>query len=63
MVGDVDVEILAGGCGRRGGGRGRFVDLGAALGCDCQTGARVETDGEVDMVTGYEAAAVGEEEE
>lgn len=62
MVGDVDVEILAGGCGRRG-GRGRFEDLGAALGCGCQTGACVKTDGEVDMVTGYEAATVGEEEE
>ena len=62
MIGDVDVEVLAGGCRRRG-GRGRFVDLGAALCCNCQTGARVKTDGEVDMVTRYEAAAVGEDEE
>ena len=56
----MDAKILA--RGRRRGRRG-FEDLGAALGGDCQSCARVETDGEVDVVAGYEAAAVGEEEE
>lgn len=60
MVGDMDAKILAGGwCG----GHGRFEDLGAPLSCDCQTCTLVQTDGEIDMVASYEAAAVGEEEE
>ena len=56
----MDAKILASGwrCGRRG-----WEDLGAALSRDGQTGACVKTDGEVDVVTSYEAAAVGEEEE
>ena len=57
----MDAEILAGGWWRR--GRRRLEDLGAALSCDGQTGASVKTDGEIDVVTGHEAAAVGEEEE
>lgn len=57
----MDAEILAGGWRRR--RRGGWEDLGAALGCDGQTGACVKTDREVDVVAGYEAAAVGEEEE
>lgn len=56
----MDVEILAGGWR---GGRRRFEDFGAALSCDGQTCARVETDGEIDVVAGYETAAVSEEEE
>lgn len=56
----MDAEILAGGWRR---GRRRFEDLGAALSCDGQAGACVKTDGEIDVVTGYEAAAVSEEEE
>ena len=61
MVGNADAEILASGWRR--GRRRRFEDLGAALGGDGQTRARVKTDGEVDVVAGDEAAAVGEEEE
>ena len=56
----MDDQVLVSGGWRRG---RRFEDLGAALGCDCETGARVEVDGEVDVVAGYEAAAISEEEE
>lgn len=55
----MDSEILASGRRRRG---GSFEDFGAALGGDGETGARVEADREVDVITGYEAAAIGEEE-
>ena len=60
MVANTDAEILASSwrCGRR-----RFEDLGAALGGNCQTCARVKMDGEIDVVAGDEAAAVGEKEE
>ena len=63
--GNVDGEVLAGGCYWRGecGGSGRFEDFGAALGCYCEAGGGVEVDGEGDVVAGDEAAAVGEEEE
>ena len=58
----MDAEILASGWRRRRRRRG-FEDLGAALSCDGQTGACVKTYGEIDVVTGYETAAVGQEEE
>ena len=60
MIGNMDAEILASGWRRR---RRRLKDLCAALSCNRQTCARVQTDGEIDVVTGYEAAAVGEEKE
>ena len=56
----MDGEILA--RDRRRGGCG-FEDFRAALGGDGETGARVEADGEIDVIAGYEAAAIGEEEE
>lgn len=59
--GNVDGKVLAGRYLR--GGGGRFEDFGAALGCYCKAGGRVEADGEGDVVAGDEAAAVGEEEE
>ena len=64
MGADVDGEVLAscwrgGGCG---GGDWRSKDFGAALGCYCEAGGRVEVDGEGDVVAGDEAAAVGKEE-
>ena len=61
MRGNVDGEVLAGGYWR--GWVGRSEDFGAALGCYCETGGGVETDGERYVVAGDEAAAVGEEEE
>ena len=60
MIANVDVEILASGWRW---GRGRLEDLGTALGRGGQTCARVEADGEIDVVASYKAAAVGEEEE
>ena len=60
MIGNVDAELLARGRWHR---RRGFEDLGAALSCDSQARARVQTDGEIDVVTGYEATTVGEEEE
>ena len=59
MVGNVDSEILASSRRR---GRRSFEDFGAALGGDGETGARVEADGEIDVIAGYEAAAICEEE-
>ena len=56
----MDAEILASGWRRR--RRRGFEDLGAALSCDGQTGACVKTYEEIDVVTGYETAAVGQEE-
>lgn len=53
-------EILAGCWWGLGGG---FEDFGTALGCDCKAGLGIEADGEGNMVTGNEAAAVGEEEQ
>ena len=61
MRGDVDGEVLAG-CYWRDWVR-RSEDFGAALGCYCEASDGVEADGEGDVVTGDEAAAVGEEKE
>ena len=56
----MDSEILASDGRRR---RGSFEDFGAALSGDGETGARVEANREIDVIAGYEAAAIGEEEE
>ena len=55
----MDGEILASSRRRS---RWSLEDLGAALSGDGETGTLVEADREIDMIAGYEAAAICEEE-
>lgn len=61
MRGNVDGEVLAGCYWRE--GFGRSENLSAALSCYCEACGGVEANGKGDVVAGYEATAVGEEEE
>lgn len=55
----MDGELLASSRRRR---RWSFEDLGAALGGNGETGTLVEADREIDVIAGYEATAICEEE-